>query len=128
MNTLQKEQLKFAKDTFKFYGEKPSRRAVKPWGGCNYRSENGKKSCAIGRHLETKLARELDDDHNGDGSNVGRIFDRLPAKLKKLGKSFLARIQEWHDSCDNFTSVGLTEDGEEDKVEIIDNIKNGEFK
>lgn len=113
MKTLQQKQLEFLNDTVNHFNS--TNRGITPETlGCSY--EHG---CAIGRHLDKKLAMKLDGCGSGYVSEP-EVFNELPEELKELGPHFLARVQSLHDSELNWTEKGLSKHGEK----TVFNIKN----
>lgn len=111
-------KLEFLQDTVKYYSENTNRRCVNNViVGCYYSPENAGKigisdGCAIGRHLKDSLKEKLDDTEESE-VNTTVIFNKLPKKLKELGKDFLTDIQNLHDLQKYWNSEGLSKVGEE---------------
>lgn len=84
--------------------------------------------CAIGRHLEKKLAIEL-DKYNSIVDDY--VFGQLPDTMQILGKGFLHTMQDFHDTSKYWviTDSGntLNECGLERAKRIRKKIKNDLF-
>ena len=134
MNEQEKKDLRNAREEFlieslDFYTEDPNNlRASDINGGCTYSPKNkrGNQGCMIGRHLTPEQQNQGDDDTiTGDTSWSSIVYhiDNVPDKLIYLKTDFLDNCQNLHDSNANWTSTGLTEDGKENVVKIINNYK-----
>ena len=115
MKTLQQKQLEFLNDTINHFNIN-NRGIDTKSGHCSYQ-----KGCAIGRHLDKDLAKELDE--SDELSDFTIIVERFPEKLKELGGRFLIDIQQLHDYGSNWNETGLSQRGVE-RVETIKNIFN----
>jgi hypothetical protein len=114
MKTLKEKQLVFLEDTVKHYNA--NNRGMVPGQEymCQYSAIDGiSDGCAIGRHCSKELCARLDSEEFQDKSGVNNIelFDLLPENLKELGIHFLAKIQGFHDSPNNWTNNGLSAEG-----------------
>lgn len=87
---------------------------------CTYR--NG---CAIGRFLKEDHCIELDRLRWGISEVLAdKDYNKMiPVKIKNLGSKFLREIQILHDTNQNWNETGLTEYGEINVEEIMDNFK-----
>ncbi len=103
--TLREKQEAFINDTVAYYSADPAaRRNFVPDRGCFYKAVRpSSEGCAIGRHLTEDLCTELDciDDNyttdDGTGVNNTDVFNKLPARLRKLTQQFLTDMQQMHD-------------------------------
>jgi len=115
MKTIKERRLDFINTELGYFIEDPSRRAYnKETKTCMYWDKTTGNKCVVGRHIpEDKYSQVsegmLVDTEKDDGGLV--IFNLLPLELQELGVTFLARCQEFHDSEDNFTETGLSEEG-----------------
>lgn len=87
--------------------------------GCVYRTKDG-KGCAIGREISNALAHKFD---KRKGENVyvtsDYVFNFLPKRLQKMGKKFLAHIQDLHDLSSYWDKEGLSTIGLNRAMEIV---------
>lgn len=97
----------------KYYTANVERRNVSENGVCRYAPIHEKsEGCAIGRHLELKVATELDNIAEGiTGVSNVEVFSQLPDWMQDLGQGFLESIQNLHDSRENWTWEGLSQTG-----------------
>lgn len=110
LENLQKRRLAFLEETVKFYSQDPKKlRNVDDNGICYYAPRNKSPGCAIGRHLNVKVAKKLDKD---GGGQVDIVKDWLPQKLKNLGLDFLQEVQRFHDCYRYWNNHGLSGMGE----------------
>lgn len=77
-------------------------------GHCSY--EGG---CAIGRFLNSALAKQFDLGKVGNPTSVDNtvIFNLLPEELKVLGQDFLEKVQKLHDNPAYWSKDGLSPRG-----------------
>jgi hypothetical protein len=114
MTELKQKQLAFLEETVNFYNSDNRTFEVDEEGNefkCVYYME-GKPGCAIGRKIEDKeLCKKLDSERAGTGVSNDHIFNQLPIQLKELGKDFLHKVQQLHDSGINWDEKGISEFG-----------------
>lgn len=114
---LKQKRKEFLEDTWKYYAEDVSRRAVvsidctkekQLQSTCRYRTSDGKK-CAIGRHIPDNMY-----DSRLEGQNIGggQLSNAIPSEILDLGEHFLQTIQLLHDCDDNWNDHGLSAHGE----------------
>lgn len=115
MNAIQKKQLAFLNETIAFYNS--SNRCVLD-NICRYAPLTAQTpGCAIGRTLKPKLKKEL-DLLSDNGESFLTVFKLLPNRLKILGKDFLGKVQNLHDSKRNWDENGLSEFGQREATYI----------
>jgi len=122
------ERLRVLEETVEYYSH-PLRRAVDGDGQCRYITPDGGR-CAIGRLVDEGTARILEDvegDGLGYGVCVPRIFSKLPAHVKALGKDFLRQLQSLHDDGIYWMPFGLTCCGEEKVKRIKSDVEHGRY-
>lgn len=105
--SLKKQQLKFIESELGYYIADPSKRSSNG-NYCFYR--NGSNTCVIGKQIpKEKYTDSLED---GYSVSANEIFSLLPESVQQLGIPFLQACQGIHDNEDNWTEVGLSEEGE----------------
>ena len=119
---IKERRLALIEDTMNHFNT--TNRAIKKniHGGnmCTYAPVDGVSSgCAIGRLITDKaLCFEMDEfDTSVDDD---KIIARLPSEVKKLGISFLSKLQQLHDQEKYWNSLGLSVQG----VVYADNLKD----
>ena len=92
-----KTKLQILKETFNYYNEDVSRRAINNTNGCDYLTEDG-RMCAFGRcEIEHSL------DFNGMGGvhsrfhNEDEMNDALKEEYRGHSMEFWADVQSFHD-------------------------------
>jgi len=93
-------------------------------GSCTYKpTEKSPKGCAITRLVSLELAATLPD---GFIVSDPEVFNLLPDELKELGKSYLQKLQNFHDLKENWCETGLSSYGQkvyENFVNLIEENK-----
>lgn len=132
--TIKEKQLEFLQGTVDYYSVNPLERRCIDNGACMYSPKSVKKEgksegCAIGRHLDSRLAWELDEENSNTDCSVNEehIFERLPKELQELGKDFLFDVQSFHDIDINWNKHGLSSTGQRVHQEILKRIINEQY-
>lgn len=107
LQEVKQKRKEFLEDTWKYYAEDVSRRAIEG-NKCKYKTEDGRK-CAIGRHMTYD---KYDPSIEGNGITLGGVAMLIPNDILNLGLDFLVRIQLLHDCNDNWNDHGLSDHGE----------------
>lgn len=129
---LKQKRKEFLEDTWKYYDEDVSRRAIelkiatvdpidptkdnKLKSICKYKTSDGKK-CAIGRYIPDD---KYDPSIEGKGIGQEGVSNILPKEIMDLGDEFLVKIQLLHDCDDNWNEYGLSGQGESQVADIED--------
>jgi hypothetical protein len=118
---LKLAQLQFVTEAAQYYNS--TNRGIKPFTAfsCSYLA-----GCAIGRHCEPILCIELDGLIHSGVSHPS-VFKRLPIKLRRLKRSFLAAVQGLHDMSSHWDEDGLTPEGMLAFENIVANIMKGKY-
>jgi len=116
---LIERQSLFLKDTIEHYN--CFNICIEPnTGMCKYSPVHDKtEGCAIGRWLDLDDAIILDEI----SGSVITLFSYLPNWMQSLGKGFLKKVQEVHDSSFYWNKNGLSEKGKEEVSKIIKRFK-----
>jgi len=106
----------FLLDMLDYYTVDPEGRRCRNNKECVYSSKSISKTssegCAIGRHLNPDLAKQLDEDTIGDIIDVFSMRkEYLPDWMQIMGKEFLSSCQTLHDSNRYWTDKELTHEG-----------------
>lgn len=116
LQELKQKRKEFLEDTWKYYAEDVSRRAIEdspysklsPGTSCKYKTKDGKK-CAIGRYIP-------DEKYNLAIEGFGICHENMKGiitqEIINLGIPFLVKIQLLHDCDDNWNDYGLSGTGE----------------
>lgn len=115
MTELQEKQLAFLEETAGFYNV--NNRGLDDTGTCIYSPTSKSPGCAIGRHLDPVLSARLDKG-TSTAVNNDVVFPELPSILKDLDRSFLARVQDLHDTAWNWDEKGINACGKNRVLEI----------
>lgn len=122
ISELKQKRKEFLDDTWQYYAEDISRRAVEGIIGnvakssCKYKTSDGRK-CSIGRHIPDDV---YDPIIEGNSIIGGMVTKRIPSNILELGIEFLQEIQQLHDCDDNWYKLGLSSLGEENVGRIMD--------
>lgn len=115
MKTLRQLRRDFLNDTKNHYNSK--NRSANDYGNCKYYPPeySNSEGCAIGRKIKDKtLCLRLDEPRKcGTGAIYSGIFIQLPKSLRVLGRMFLAKCQDLHDTESNWDDQGLSEEGKQ---------------
>jgi hypothetical protein len=128
MNELQTKQLQILDATVAHFNSK-NLSFLKDVNGsiknCLYAPTEGVSTgCAVGRLIKDKdLCRQLDSLKNKPVSDIAQY---LPDEIKKLGITFLGRLQRLHDIPSNWNENGLTKSGKDNYDKVYEFIKNNE--
>lgn len=122
LQELKQKRKEFLEDTWQYYAEDVSRRAIEgilsdvTKSCCKYKTSDGRK-CAIGRHIP-----DSSYDFYIEGQNIigGQLDGIIPATISALGNEFLQEVQQLHDCNDNWYKLGLSSLGEENVARIMD--------
>lgn len=123
-------QEEFLLDTLEYYSADTSRRCL-GHGRCYYSPKglattgNG---CAIGRWLPESLKESMDTAYDGNSLPVRLLFDSkeysnflsaFPDMLKLLSPVFLSAVQRLHDSDDNWSENGISDEGKKSAANLV---------
>lgn len=86
----------FFLDMLEFYTQDTDRRCVDENGHCFYYVK-GKKGCAIGRFLNSKIAQGFDKEELHIRYIINHTLAGIPAWMFNFGANFLRQIQILHD-------------------------------
>ena len=124
LRNIVQAQEAFLLETVEWYALNP--RGLSPDGFCSYSA-----GCAIGRKLDAKLRRKLDEQPGMKGVTHPAVFCFLPEFLQRLGKDFLATVQSFHDANGYWVPVGrgneLSYSGKFMHQKILEKIKAGRY-
>lgn len=114
IKNINKRRLAFLDDTAKYYNI--NNRGVVPnslhaGGRCQYASTEKSPGCAIGRHVFTNVAKELDQLGNIIDVYSKNRFDLLPLWMREMGVNFLSEMQQLHDNGFDGRSTYWDENG-----------------
>lgn len=115
MTELQEKQLAFLEETAGFYNT--DNRGLDDAGTCIYSPTSKSPGCAIGRHLDPVLSARLDKGTSTAVNNIA-VSENLPSFLTELNISFLARVQDLHDTAWNWGEKGINACGKNRVLEI----------
>ncbi len=106
----------FLLDMLDYYTVDPEGRRCRDENNCYYSPETVHKptseGCAIGRHLNADLAKQLDDEKAGYIIDVFDVhINDLPEWMLTVGEQFLSSCQTLHDSNIYWTDNELTYEG-----------------
>lgn len=124
------EKIQLLNETVAYYSENTLRRCIKADFNCFYDGANNtftaSDGCAIGRLLTKELRAELDLEfkNNSVNSGVFNIFNRLPKEVQSYGKTYLLRLQNFHDNSIFWDDAGLSDYGITEVKYLISQITN----
>jgi len=98
------------KETRDFYAANPSRRARKGLC-CLYSDPESGNQCAVGRCMNPGPWMDFIGDFDEVRKNF-KLGEVLRPEYYNIPTDLWTALQDWHDSDQNFNSIGLTERGE----------------
>lgn len=117
MEKTTEEKIQLVWDTVNYYSENPVERRSKSDVGCVYSPESidnpNSEGCAVGRLLTNELKLKLDNVGEVGTVGVMAIFHLLPLDIQAYSLDLLQSLQTLHDRDVNWTSTGISDEGEE---------------
>lgn len=92
--------------------------------GCQYLASNGNK-CVVGRCILDEKIGEFQDRFDGEGIYyIVEWYEEdfrsyLDPKYSDISQELWEELQSFHDSDSNWTETGLSEEGLEEKEELL---------
>jgi len=109
--TIEQKRLDFINSELGYFIEDPSRRSVDKKGDCYYRHPDDGRPCLIGKQISDE-DYDLGMENDAVGCVDKYVWNKLSKDIQNLGGDFLSSLQRFHDSYRNWTSTGLSEEGE----------------
>lgn len=113
-----KLEQKIIEETASFYNS--LNRGIDKSGSCVYLTDDGKKSCAVGRCMLKTKARNVQGIEELSLTGFDFSDKSLKKKYRGCSHQFWEDLQYFHDYSSNWTGTGISPKGEIEKEKLLE--------